>query len=346
MKTLGCLAIGLAALGCATVDDGVSERAGGIAGSGGSEAGGHGGNAAPSPEAAPMPTPPRAPTDAGAAATVADAARDFAGADVGAPAVQGDAAVAARSSGCGATAMPPNGPQTIVVNGKTRAYVVRPPKPYDPNHPYPVVFAFHGFQQSGAQMDANSGAPYNFRTVFGSTAIMVYPTALPNQGGDNSWARDIADDLDFFDAMLATFRSQMCVNPAMVLALGHSNGAVFANVVGCRRGNVVRGFAPVEGGLGTTSGCTAPPPAFLVHGDLDMLVSIGTGIKERDYWLKANGCSTQTPTPIDPAPCVRYQGCKPSPVVWCEHRETAYNGTGHGWPPWATQGMWTFFSGL
>jgi polyhydroxybutyrate depolymerase len=249
------------------------------------------------------------------------------------------------ATACNAMATPPSGLQTIMVNGKSRSYIIRPPKPYDPTHPYAVVFAFHGYQQTGAFMDTNSGPPYNFKTVLGGVATMLYPTALPDKSGNNSWARDIDDDLAFFDAMLAATRSQVCVDAGHVLAFGHSNGAVFANVIGCRRGNVVRGFAPVEGGLGTTTGCTAPAPAFLVHGDLDMLVSIGTGLKERDYWVKANGCNPQNPTPIAPAPCVQYQGCKPSPVVWCEHQETAYNGTGHGWPPWATMGMWTFFSG-
>lgn len=38
---------------------------------------------------------------------------------------------------------PSDGPQTTMVNGKSRAYIIRPPKPYDTNRPYPLVFAFH-----------------------------------------------------------------------------------------------------------------------------------------------------------------------------------------------------------
>jgi hypothetical protein len=54
-----------------------------------------------------------------------------------------------------------------------------------------------------------------------------------------------------------------------------------------------------------------------------------------------------TSQPLAPAPCVAYPACRPdSPVAYCEHLETAYSNTGHGWPTFATRGLWAFFSAL
>jgi polyhydroxybutyrate depolymerase len=38
----------------------------------------------------------------------------------------------------------------------------------------------------------------------------------------------------------------------------------------------------------------------------------------RDAFVTKNGCTDQT-QPVDPSPCVAYQGCDEGyPVIWCE----------------------------
>src|SRR5690606_21829191 len=48
------------------------------------------------------------------------------------------------SSGCSGAASPPDGPQTMDVDGTQRSYIVVLPEGYDPETPYPLIFAFHG----------------------------------------------------------------------------------------------------------------------------------------------------------------------------------------------------------
>ena len=54
--------------------------------------------------------------------------------------------------------------------------------------------------------------------------------------------------------------------------------------------------------------------------------------------LQTNGCSDQT-TPIDPSPCVAYQGCQEGyPVIWCEQE-----GVGHAIPSYGSTTIAEFF---
>jgi polyhydroxybutyrate depolymerase len=57
----------------------------------------------------------------------------------------------------------------------------------------------------------------------------------------------------------------------------------------------------------------------VIHGSADTTVNVSSGEASRDHWLKANHCGTTT-TPMEPSPCVLYQGCDPGyPVAWCLH---------------------------
>ncbi len=57
----------------------------------------------------------------------------------------------------------------------------------------------------------------------------------------------------------------------------------------------------------------------------------------RDYLIRTNHCTTTT-QPIDPSPCVAYQGCDAGyPVIWCEHTG------GHTVPSFAPAAVATFF---
>src|SRR5262245_27924264 len=94
------LALACCTLACASADVPAPEHTSGVDGNGGVEAA-------------------SVPVDAAAAAP--DAARDMSPAATSPAAAPVDAA---RSSGCGSMATPPNGPQTITVNGKSRGYVI------------------------------------------------------------------------------------------------------------------------------------------------------------------------------------------------------------------------------
>jgi len=75
---------------------------------------------------------------------------------------------------------------------------------------------------------------------------------------------------------------------------------------------------------------TPSRPAYQASGGYagtELLVA--TSRRYRDFWVGANHCQ-MTSMPVDPSPCVAYQGCDAdSPVTWCEFAG------GHTVPPFA-----------
>lgn len=73
------------------------------------------------------------------------------------------------------------------------------------------------------------------------------------------------------------------------------------------------------------------------HGLSDTVVPIADGRAGRDKILQQNHCGTTT-TPVDPSPCVAYQGCDDGyPVTWCE-----WDGP-HGIPSFGSSAIAAFF---
>jgi polyhydroxybutyrate depolymerase len=103
---------------------------------------------------------------------------------------------------------------------------------------------------------------------------------------------------------------------------------------------VFRAIAPMAGSLYSDMNCKGTGPAiamFGTHGTSDSVVPIADGRKARDKILAQNHCGTET-TPVDPSPCVQYQGCDEGyPTTWCE-----WNGD-HGMPSFASSAIATFF---
>jgi predicted esterase len=84
--------------------------------------------------------------------------------------------------------------------------------------------------------------------------------------------------------------------------------------------------------------CTGQTAVWISHGNKDDNVPFSYGQASRDYWAKANHCTTMT-LPVMPANCVEYQGCDAGfPVQFCE-----FDG-GHMVPSFAAEAAWNFFS--
>lgn len=232
--------------------------------------------------------------------------------------------------------------QTIEVAGQARTYGLTVPADYDPNHAYPLVFAWHGLGGSGAV----ARIYFKIEEAAAGQAIVVYPDALPlpELGGQTGWdlgadGRDVA----LFDAILADVSTRLCVDESRVFSAGHSFGGAISNTLGCVRGDTLRAIAPVAGG-GPFGTCTGPVAAWIAHGTVDVTVPLAMGSASRDHWLAANNCSS-TSAPTDPAPCVAYDDCDAGyPVHWCQHDELELGG--HGWPAWAGPAIWRFFAAL
>jgi polyhydroxybutyrate depolymerase len=248
--------------------------------------------------------------------------------------VAGAASVPAApaSPGCG-VAPPSAGSHTVSVGGQQRTFLLDLPTGYDRNRPTPIVFGFHGAGTSGSLFRTYG----NLRSAMGSSAVLVHPDAA---GASRAWALTGSGDIAFFDAMLAQLRTRVCIDDRRVFATGHSSGGFFSNVLGCSRGDVLRGIAPVAGGGPFTrpGSCRGRVAAYVAHGTGDTVVPFSSGQGSRDHWVAANGCSSRT-QPVGSG--VAYQGCAAgSPVRW-----VAYAGA-HEWPRFAPAETWAFFRGL
>jgi len=249
------------------------------------------------------------------------------------------------SAGCGAGTMT-QGAASMIIRGAQADYTVRLPPGYSPDTPTPLVFGFHGRDQTHVQLETEDAG--DIQTELASRYIMVYPKS---QGG-GGWNADaeVPPSVEFFDALYAQMTANYCVNQSRVFAVGHSSGGYFSIILACRYGSLLRGIGTVAGALQEQM-CTEEPVAGLfIHGPNDTVVSIAGGRDARDQLLQRNGCEQETAAGVEPL-CVAYQGCAEGfPVQWCEHTEPTYsdrNGpTNHGWPSFASRAIRTFFEAL
>ncbi len=244
------------------------------------------------------------------------------------------------SHACGMSPAKEDGPQTIVVNGKMRNFIVRIPATTDTLHPHPLVYLWHGAGGSSAAFDSKNYG--NIRKSWGDKAVLMMPDALIfDKTGATTWMRDAPDDLAFFDAMMAWIETRACFDKGHIFSTGHSSGAFWSHTLGCQRGNIIRGIAPISGGPREMNNCVGNVAAWIAHGEQDDNIAIKTGIAGRDFWRGRNDCPSTPAVATTPTPCVAYDGCKPGfPVQWC-----AFTG-GHIWPAFATDAIWAFFSRL
>jgi poly(3-hydroxybutyrate) depolymerase len=293
--------------------------------------------------AAPATVPPLdaggVPAADGAPATGGPEVADGAVVDgpVGAEAAAMDDAPPA-APGCG-TAGAPTGVQrkSLTVDGRARSYLLSVPAGYRADAPIPLVFAWHGLGGSAAYFRGAHGLEGPAQ----GGAIFVYPDGLPQPAFANNAGWDLrpdGPDVHLFDAMLAEVTGTYCVDRARVFSTGHSFGGYMTNTLGCLRGSVLRGIAPVSGGLPMLKCDGKAMPAWLTHGSNDPVVAFSEGESARDHWRMGAGCG-ETSRPVEPAGCVAYDGCG-APVHWCVHQLM------HSWPPFASAAIWRFFREL
>lgn len=259
-----------------------------------------------------------------------------------------DTPSATTSPGCGAgkttSACSKSGGTkcTLTSNNKTREYYLMLPASYNASKPYPVVIMLHGMIAT-AEMALSwfKEIPTNM-----PDAIYIAPQGLKHKetgGGANGqevtgWANVDGEDIQFMKDLLAAAQKDYCVDTQRAFAVGFSYGAMFSYAIGCELGGIFRAIAPMSGAL--LSGCNLsgkPIAMWGSHGTSDSLVPIASGREARDKILQQNHCGSQT-TPVDPSPCVAYQGCDTGyPVTWCE-----WDGD-HNRPPFGNTAVAAFF---
>lgn len=230
---------------------------------------------------------------------------------------------AGGSAGCGKPAASTGvlTGQAITVAGQSRTYVLSVPSDYSGATPLALVLAWHGANLNGTLAQKL----FNLESKANGAAIFVYPDGLAAGGWDLSPG---SADFQLFLALVSSISSSYCVDSKRIFATGHSSGAMMVNDLGCYYGDMLRAIAPASGtppSLQGRTGCTDKVAAMILHGENDATFSQGEA--SRDFWLKQNGCNTQTATWASEPACVEYRGCQSDlPVVWCVHDG------GHAWP--------------
>jgi polyhydroxybutyrate depolymerase len=311
---------------------GSSSTAGASAASGGASANAGAGNAGASSGGA---------SAAGAGGSNAGASNG------GAPAAGG----AAPTMACGSATWPPGGgnaPQMLNVQddkGATamRQFYVSLPASYDGKQAYPLVFAWHyaGGTASALIAPGYGGAFYGVQTGFPEAIYVAGQGLTDASSGMSGWPNTNGQDVALTRAMLAWLTMNYCIDQNRIMATGMSYGGIMSDTLACQMPDVFRAIGVMSGALfnfGATKCGTHPIAAWITHGTADTTVDISGDETARDQILKDNGCGTTT-EPVDPSPCVSYDGCTSGyPVVWCP-----VEGEGHTIPTFAAGAISKFF---
>jgi polyhydroxybutyrate depolymerase len=257
------------------------------------------------------------------------------------------------ASGCGDA---PTGVRDVVtttydvtVGSTSRSYRLHVPESTRGIAAPPLLIAFHGANQGAENMELMSW----FYPVAEATGLMV---AFPQASGDywntpNSppayWS---VADVAFVDALLEDVAEQHGLDRSRVYVTGFSNGAIFAELVACLRGEAVAGLAIVGAGLSSSVAGSCPwvraIPTVVLFGDSDpqffwdegLAAAVGMlGGEGTAAWLAQKNQCDATPTvsavgePVDDGTDVEmrhYVGCTGDATV------DFYRivGGGHTWP--------------
>jgi polyhydroxybutyrate depolymerase len=249
------------------------------------------------------------------------------------------ASTASQACGMGLPT-PQEGVHDLMVGGSSRKFFLRVPSAYDGKQAWPVIFAFHGAgNKSASWFDTNT----DLKVTTQEKAVLVFPEGPARPDGMLSWVFMSPQNVLFVDAMIDWLKKNACIDPSRLFATGQSSGGYMAMTLGCQRGDVFRAVATSSGGIFDPTGvlqpgpCVGTPGIFLRTGKADTASTHDSVVKTRDFWLMHRGCNSDPPRAVAPVPCGQYAGCS-APVIWCE------DGGSHGWPPYASQGMWDFFS--
>jgi hypothetical protein len=265
------------------------------------------------------------------------------------------------SAGCGKTVTDPAAKYvehdiTVTVPAAQSAYAMRKfftymPHNYDPSHPYPVTMWGPGCGASGPEGNQLMGSvgPDGKPATDSFIEIQLLQK-------DSCFSTSAADspEVPYFDEVLKQVSENYCIDKGQVFVAGYSSGSWLTHLLGCQRGNVIRGIGSASGGILVDHGtCTGPIAAIMTADTSDTTNPIiataadgtpkGSGAA-RDRILMANGCQmTSKPWNAAFPGCEIYDGCPPQyPVVWCLTMGQGHSTGGIN----SSKGFWTFWSTL
>jgi polyhydroxybutyrate depolymerase len=231
----------------------------------------------------------------------------------------------------------------ITVDGKQRSFDLHVPPGYDATKATPLVFLFHGYTMTPAQIES---ATHFAATADARGLIVAFPTGIGQSfnAGDccGQAVTDMVDDVSFTRAMITSIGGEYCVDAKRTFSAGFSNGGFFSYYLACELSDQIAAVAAVSGGLRIdASACKPkrPVPLLHVHGTNDVVVPFnGGGLGNAkpvstsvDAFKTIDGCPAGAGTVVytkDDVSCTSWGPCMAkSDVELC-----TVTGGGHQWP--------------
>lgn len=254
--------------------------------------------------------------------------------------------------------------ESLLVDGRTRTFLVHPPKGWDGKTPVPLLLLFHGGGGSGRQ----ALATYGLIEVSDREGFLL---VAPNGNGKMkdlllTWnvyygfgyaQEQNVDDIGFVKELVKHLREHYPIDPSRIFATGISNGGALCYWVAASPDHPFAAIAPIvapfggrdqrESTMKVPSKPTHPIPVLMICGALDKSVPIEGGVQKKSanrqykiltsasetirFWAEANRCDPKPERIDDPerqATGYRYFSSTQEPLVefWLLHNQ------GHAWP--------------
>ncbi len=263
------------------------------------------------------------------------------GANSGGAATGGAAGSSSTASpGCGIASPLKTGNFTESIGGTSRKWMLDVPTGYDASKPYRLIFVWHPLGGSGSGVV--SGGFNGLKSLANNTAVFATADGLSGSNGEASgtgWWNASGGDMKLVQVMLDKINAGLCIDQTRIFSTGFSFGGMMSYTLPFEF-DVFRAVAPCSGKTGVIpyqAKFNRPVPIMAFHGNNDTFVATSLGKAFFDsYRTTRNHCGTQT-QPVDPSPCVQYQGCD-EVSIWCE-----FSGAHETWSQ-EPQAIWKFFS--
>lgn len=247
---------------------------------------------------------------------------------------------------------------TLQVGGVTRTFTVHRPDGAPPRGGFPMILVFHG---GGMQAPAMQRLTHMDAVADARGFIAVYPNGIDRHWNDGrSSIRNPQDDVGFISALIGDLEHSSPVDSHRVYATGISNGALFAERLGCDLSSRIAGIAPVAGSMPTTLAPSCHPgrpvAVMQIDGTGDPIMPFNGGAvatfggrgeggdvlsvaATTAMWARDNGCRRPAAAITATLPRIAvldrttitstaYTGCEAGGAV----RQFTVLGGGHAWP--------------
>lgn len=194
----------------------------------------------------------------------------------------------------------------LVVDGRSRNYLVHVPQQYDPQRPTPVVIALHGGGVNAAFTVATSGLN---RKADRDGFVVVYPEGTGfgpfltwNAGGVTGWfGAAQPNDVRFLRSMLDDLACRINLDARRVYATGLSNGGMMCYRLAAEMSDRIAAIAPIAG----TQARDFPLP--------ERTMSIVHFHGTRDNFVPPNGPDATIPA------FLTFKSVAETLQIWCAH---------------------------